>query len=371
VKTFAYGQRVVLSWHAESDEIRPIPDSAEAALLPEQVKTNEQLYLTGLHLEQYRHATWLATDYYEEALRRDPNDIRCLNALGLWYIRKGRFQKAEEYLRKAYKLSIKRNPNPYDSEPIYNLALALKYQGLSVECRTESVELAAATDGCAEGIAVANSTLYTLNSKLNEAYELFWKATWSKAWADAGYFEAAKISTMQRRYEDALEEIDRCLNNNWHNHKARALKTSILRKMCRIEEALELAKESLQFDLFNYGCRYEQYLMTGDETLMEEMKRMLRKSAQNYDEVALDYAAAGLNDEARDIWKIAIEERATSPMTWYYLFAFCGQQDALAKAEAADSTYCFPNRSEDVIALSLAVAARPEGTLSQSTAIER
>ena len=336
VKTFAYGQRVVLSWHAESDEIRPIPDSAEAALLPEQVKTNEQLYLTGLHLEQYRHATWLATDYYEEALRRDPNDIRCLNALGLWYIRKGRFQKAEEYLRKAYKLSIKRNPNPYDSEPIYNLALALKYQ-----------------------------------ERMDEAYELFWKATWSKAWADAGYFEAAKISTMQGRYEDALEEIDRCLNNNWHNHKARALKTSILRKMCRIEEALELAKESLSPDLFNYGCRYEQYLMTGDETLMEEMKRMLRKSAQNYDEVALDYAAAGLTDEARDIWKIAIEERATSPMTWYYLFAFCGQQDALAKAEAADSTYCFPNRSEDVIALSLAVAARPEGTLSQSVAAER
>ena len=29
---------------------------------------------------------------------------------------------------------------------------------------------------------------------------------------------------MQGRYEDALDEIDRCLNNNWHNHKERALK---------------------------------------------------------------------------------------------------------------------------------------------------
>ena len=57
VKTFLYGKRTVLCWHAEDDEIRPIPDSAEAALLPEQIKTNEQLYLTGLHLEQYRHAT--------------------------------------------------------------------------------------------------------------------------------------------------------------------------------------------------------------------------------------------------------------------------------------------------------------------------
>ena len=318
-KTFAYGKRIVLSWHAEADEIRPIPESAEAALLPEQIKTNEQLLITGRHLEQYRHATWIATDYYEEALRRDPNDIRCLNAMGLWYIRKGRFQKAEEYLRKAYKLSVKRNPNPYDSEPLYNLALALKYQG-----------------------------------KIDEAYELFWKATWSKAWADAGYFEAAKISVMQGRYEDALDEINRCLNNNWHNHKARALKAAILRKMGQTSEALILIDESLEYDLFNYGCRYEKYLLEKDDDVLAEMKEMLRKSAQNYDEVALDYAAAGLCDEARAIWDIAISEGASSPMTWYYLFAFCGEQDALEKAEATDATYCFPNRAEDVIALETA-----------------
>ena len=318
-KSFVYGQRTVLSWHAESDEIRPIPDSAEAALLPEQIKTNEQLLITGRHLEQYRHATWNPLDYYEEALRRDPNDIRCLNAMGLWFIRKGRFAKAEEYLRKAYKLSIKRNPNPYDSEPLYNLALALKYQG-----------------------------------KVDEAYELFWKATWSKGWADAGYFEAAKISVMQGRYEDALDELDRCLNNNWHNHKARALKTTILRKMEKKDEAQALIKESLSFDLFNYGCRYELYLLTKDETVLAEMKEMLRKSAQNYDEIALDYAAAGLTDEAKAIWDIAISEGATSPMTYYYM----GRYD---EAEQAESNYCFPNRAEDVIALEAAKEKNPKG----------
>ena len=319
VKTFVYGQRTVLQWHAETDIIRPIPDSAEAALQPEQTKTNEQLYLTGLHLEQYRHATWIATDYYEEALRRDPNDIRCLNALGLWYIRKGRFAKAEAYLRKAVKLSQKRNPNPYDGEPIYNLALALKYQG-----------------------------------KASEAYELFWKATWNKAWADAGYFEAAKISTAQGRYEDALDEINRCLCNNWHNHKARALKTSILRKLGEACAALAVIDESLECDLFNYGCRYEQYLLKQDENALAEMKQMLRKSAQNYDEVALDYYAAGLIEEAKAIWQIAIEEGSTTPMTYYYMGRY-------EEAELADSAYCFPNRAEDVIALEAAKQANPQG----------
>ena len=118
------------TWHAESDEVKKVPDAAEAALLPEETKTVEQLYLTGLHLEQYRHATWSAIDYYEEGLRRDPLDVRCNNALGLWYLRRGRFEKAEPYLRTAVKVLQKRNPNPYDGEPLYNLGLCLKYSSL-------------------------------------------------------------------------------------------------------------------------------------------------------------------------------------------------------------------------------------------------
>ena len=121
--------RELLYWHAEPEEVKPIPDAAEAALFPQEIKTTEQLYLTGMHLEQYRHATYNPVEYYEEALRRDPIDVRNNNALGLWYIRKGRFHKAEQYLLTAVKTLQKRNPNPYDGEPIYNLGLALKYQG--------------------------------------------------------------------------------------------------------------------------------------------------------------------------------------------------------------------------------------------------
>lgn len=181
--------RKVLTWESEPDEIRPIPDAAEAALLPAQIKTVEQLYLTGLHLEQYRHATYSPVDYYEEGLRRDPDDVRCNNALGLWYIRKGRFDKAEGYLSRAVKILQKRNPNPYDGEPIYNLGLALKYQG-----------------------------------RFNEAYDRLYKATWNGAWQDAAYFECAKISCRRGDFEEALHEIDRSLARNWHSSKARALR---------------------------------------------------------------------------------------------------------------------------------------------------
>lgn len=78
--------------------IKEVPEPAKAALDPADVRTTEQLYLTGLHLEQYRHATYSATDYYAEAIRRDPTDVRNNNAMGLWLIRKGQFAKAEPYL---------------------------------------------------------------------------------------------------------------------------------------------------------------------------------------------------------------------------------------------------------------------------------
>lgn len=309
-----------LFWTAESDDIRPIPDAAEAALTPQDTKTIDQLYLTGLHLEQYRHATWSALDYYEEALRRDPLDYRCNNQMGLWYLRRGRFDKAEPYLRTAVKVLQKRNPNPYDGEPIYNLALCLKYQ-----------------------------------SKLADAYNLFWKATWNKAWADAAYYEAACISTGWCNYQEALDELNRCLISNTHNHKARALKAAILRKLGRTDEALAWIKESYAIDPFNYGCMWEEHLITGNDEPLKRMIDLMHGNIENYHELALDYANAYLYDEAEQVLRIPAN---ASPLTHYYTGSFLWRQakekealESFHKVENARPDYCFPNRLEDIIAL--------------------
>lgn len=315
----------LMIWEHEDDEIRPIPDPAEAALLPEQIKTNDQLYLTGLHLEQYRHATYNPVDYYEEALRRDPMDYRCNNALGLWYIRKCRFDKAEKYLRRAVKVLMKRNPNPYDGEPIYNLGLVLKYQG-----------------------------------NIWEAYDMFYKSTWNGAWQDAGFFECAQISVMQHRMDDASEEIENSLIRNTHNHKARALKAAILRLTDKKDEAVAWCEESLKIDQFNYGCLFELFLSTDDKKYLDKMVEMMHGMPNNYDELALDYAGAGLYGEALKVLQAAIDNKAITPMTYYYLGWVLRKKDtddweiaesAYDQASKYPSDYCFPNRPEAVLAL--------------------
>ncbi|MBO4944749.1 MAG: DUF5107 domain-containing protein, partial [Muribaculaceae bacterium] len=316
--------RVVLSWESEPDEIRPIPDAADAALLPAQIKSVEQLYLTGLHLEQYRHATYSPVDYYEEGLRRDPDDVRCNNALGLWYIRKGRFDKAEKYLTRAVKILQKRNPNPYDGEPIYNLGLALKYQG-----------------------------------RCGEAYDRFYKATWNGAWQDAAFFECAKISCRRGNFEEALHEIDRSLARNWYSSKARSLRAAILMHLGRTEEAKGVCRESLKDDPFNYGCMS----LIGE---LDRMAELMHGNPHNYDEIALDFSEAGLLAEAEKVWDVAINKGAVTPMTWYYLGNARmmagdakGAEEAFARAAKGEPDMVFPNRLEAIVALRAALDVNP------------
>ena len=307
----------LLEWRAEPDEIRPIPDAAEAALSPQDTKTIDQLYLTGLHLEQYRHATWSALDYYEEALRRDPLDYRCNMQMGLWYLRRARFHKAKPYLETAVRVQKRRNPNPYDGEALFYLGVVSKFIG-----------------------------------RMDVAYDCFWKSTWNKAWADAGYYQAACISTAGEHWEDALNELERCLISNSHNHQARALKAVVLRKLGRKDEALAWIKTSYGIDPFNYVCMMEEHLLTGDKEPLERMISLMHNSSDNYDETALEYYTAGLHEEAMTVWQVAVEQNATSPMTYYYMGRY-------AEAEQADSAYCFPNRLEAVLALEKAKETSP------------
>ena len=62
---------------------RKLPDPATEPLPPEQIASVEELYLTGLHLEQYRHATRSPEACWREGLKRDPEDARINDAMGL------------------------------------------------------------------------------------------------------------------------------------------------------------------------------------------------------------------------------------------------------------------------------------------------
>ncbi len=320
----------LLSIKSETKDVKPTPQAAKPAYSPQETPTCEQLYLTGLHLEQYRHATYNATDYYLEALKRDASDVRNNNAMGLWLLRRGKFVEAETFLQTAIDTQLQRNPNPYDGEPLYNLGLSLKFQG-----------------------------------KNKAAYDAFYKSCWNAAMQDAGYFSCAQISSINHNLVDALYEIDKSLIRNWHNHRARALKTSILRKLGRKEEALALIEDSLKIDLFNFGCRFEQYLISKDAAVLAEMHQLMRGEIHNYEVIALDYIAAGCYAEAVELLEKGANVCPTTPMTYYYMgwsLSLDGKDNtkAFGKAAAHSPEFCFPNRVEAILALECALLLNPD-----------
>lgn len=316
--------RLLLSWSATPDEIKEIPDAARPALSPSEIQTTEELYLTGLHLEQYRHATYQATDYYLEALRRHPEDARNNNAMGLWLIRKGQFAQAEPYLRQAIKTLTGHNPNPYDGESFYNLGLALKYQ-----------------------------------ERNDEAYEYFYKACWNAAWQDAGYYALAQLSAAKGDWSEAFYEINKSLLRNWHNHRARHLKTIILRHIDKKNEALQWINDSLQIDRFNFGCLFERFLITGKEEDIMLLNERMHGESHNYEELSLDYAGCGCWEEALQVIDTASKHvKLVNTIAFYYKSWFLQQlhrtEEAIQVAYLAEQQspeYCFPNRLEAIPAL--------------------
>ena len=209
--------KLLVSWTTGGPKKDALPEPARAAKQPSEIDSVEKLFLNGLHLEQYRHATYDASTYYLEGLRRAPSDVRCNNAMGQWYLKRGRFKKAVPYFKRAIESLTERNPNSYDGEPFFNLAVTLRFLGRNKEARA-----------------------------------MFHKACWNATWQDAGYFNLAQLDCGWGNYEKALELVDKALIRNWHNHKARHLKTVLLRKLNRINEALYLIEDSIKIDRFNF-----------------------------------------------------------------------------------------------------------------------
>ena len=313
------------------------PSPATEPPRPADIASNEELYIVGLHLEQYRHATRSPQPYWEEALRRDPGDSRANNAQGVLELRRGRFDESMRFFERSIQRLTERNPNPRDGEPYYNLGLALKYQ-----------------------------------NRLPEACSAFSKATWNYAWQAASHFALAQIACLKEDYAAALEHLQQSIESDPRNSKAHNLKTAVLRRLGRIDEAESIARETVAQDRLDFWARNEQMLAqrargesAGAENLSAALSLLMRDQAQTYLDIAFDYAAAGLFQEAVELLE-RITGKSKYPMLFYslgHLHQQLSNQSGAAEfyrcGAEAPPDYCFPVRLEEMIVLENAQKADP------------
>lgn len=327
--------RELVSFTPLKEEIPKLPEPAKPAEDPKKIMTNEELYLTGIHIEQYRHATYLPDSYYLEGLRRDPGDSRINTAYGSLLLSRGLFRQSEQYFRTAIRRLTWKNPNPYDSEAYYKLGLSLYYQ-----------------------------------KRYAEAYDAFYKATWSSEQQETGFYYLAAIACIQKNYGDALSFVEKSLVKNGHNVKARGLKAILLRKLGRNGEAEEWTAENLKTDPFDFLSATERlsFLKGAEkEEAFRKRKAIMRDYAENYLQLARDYAEGGFYEEACAVLKDCANPGA---MVKYYLAYYEGQagrneeevKTLYREAEKADSYCCFPNKLEDIAVLKDCIGLLPDAS---------
>ena len=324
----------LIAYRQEARVDRKLPGPATEPAPPEEMASADELFLTGLHLEQYRHATRSPESYWREGLRRDPDDCRLNNAMGLTQLRKGEFAEAEKHFARAIRRLTIRNPNPYDGEPFYHLGLALMYQG-----------------------------------RQSEAYDAFHKSVWNYASKSAGYYALASISAERGDLRLALEQVGNSLLANAANLNACSLKAALLRRMGRAEDSAVLIGDTLDMDRLCFRMMAEQFLLTNDQHDLRSFVSALDGDSQTLLDVAYELVWSGLREDAYALLQALIREGPWEhPILWYTISWLAASlrheqesRDAADRAEAASPHYCFPARLEEMIVLEDAIRRNPVG----------
>lgn len=301
-----------------------------------EIKSANELELIGEHLEQYRHPTRYPETYWKEAIKRDPDSYKSYIALGRQEYQKGNFGQAESQLKEVLKIITRYHPNPSTGEAHYYCGLA-----------------------CSK------------LEKTEEAYSLFYKASWNFEWRSAAFYQLALIDCQNRDFETALEHLEASLDTNRINNKAWVLKAVIKRKTGNSEAALKILSELAKQDALDTWANFEKALISGN---FDPFIEVFGNDAQTMIDIAFEYAEAGFYgaglkaiefNHANETTDCAVPNPMhRSPVTSFieaWLHAKIGEmahsERILKSAVERPYNYFFPSRINEQIVLEWAVEA--------------
>ena len=304
------------------------PWVADEPPAPVEIDSVDELYLTGLHLSQYRHPTRSALDYWHAALALDPGDVRTNLALADHDYRDGRYGAALERIELALLRLTRRNANPQDAEAFYLHGLVLRRIG-----------------------------------RVIEAERAFGKAGWDATWAPGAGLALARSLARRGRDRDALRVLDSLDGVVGYDARRPALRVILLRRLQRTAEADGILSAALRLDPL-------------DLTLRALDGREIDADGAAHIDVALDLRDAGDWREAIEwLWRAAEATPGTAgnarPLAHYLAATIFDEHDAPAEAAShraqarrADPTWAFPSGLDALDALEAAIAADPDDAVA-------
>ncbi|MEW5974989.1 MAG: DUF5107 domain-containing protein [Acidobacteriota bacterium] len=294
---------------------------------------SDELYHAGEWLDKFGRREE-ALNYYNEALKKDPNDSRVNLEMGFLALKQGRWEEALKSLSIAQE-------RDYDNSRIY----------------------------FGKGLALVGL------GRLEDAYDEFYRATYTYDFSSAAYLNLARLDLRKGHYEAALAKLEEAEEENRRFADIPALRAAAWRHLGRPVEALAAAERAMELDPMHFmgsrekvlslraagkNCREEESLWNG----------IMRDAVQNYLELSAAYAEAGLYSEADTVLAKYSEGKEAAqlyPMVGYLRGYFQEVQGHLpaasewyGKGALGPVNYTNPHRLEEKAALEAALRSNPK-----------
>jgi len=329
----------LLSFKHERPLNPPLPNPMPETAPETEMTSTDALFLAGDKFNRYNE-TARARKYYNEAIRRDPGDVRSNTTLGIMAMKDGLFAEAIGYFNRA----TDRDEDYF--EAIYNRGLAQDWHG-----------------------------------NLKEAVINLSRSSYAEPFFVASYQQLAAIYGRMHNPEKALACIEKGIQG--HVNTTGTLDASALLhyQLGDWEQACRLAGQALETDPLNHFAQAILFLSCnrkdpgGSVTalMLEKLLSLTRLDNENHLALAIQFARFGSYNEAIRMLDFVTEPKSVgiSPLSYYHkayynsLAGNPGKPDELIlKASSTSPAYCFPNRLEDMMVLEWALQRNPEDGLA-------
>lgn len=292
----------------------PVKDPMPVAT---EVASADELYLAGVHVEQYRDPAVMPDAYWLEALKRNPNHAGALLGMAKYCYQMARLTEAESYARKALTALTKFNMHTQFGDPYFLLAQILEAQG-----------------------------------KTEEAYDHYYKASWNGSAVSKSMTKLACLDLKRGDPISALSHAHQSLRKDADQPLAPVALAIALTQLGQQEQAREVIAQGLKNDRFNMLLRW---LSPMDKGYFFE--KMDAEPAQTVLDMVFDLLSMGQKDLAVQLLEQFGQNRGHSAMTLYTL-GYLKDDAALAlQADTAPVGDTFPNRLGEIQVLQWAAAA--------------
>ena len=181
----------------------------------------DELYLAGVHVDQYRDPHTNPDSFWKEALKRKINHIPSLIAMAKYELSRYSLDDAESYIKKAIDAITVYNERVQSGDVYYTYGRILEAKG-----------------------------------ETDRAYDYYYKAYWAADSVAKAMTRIALIDIKRKDYKEAIRHAENALDYGRNNNLAISALVIALREIGETEKADNILKEQLSKDSLDHMARY-------------------------------------------------------------------------------------------------------------------